>query len=56
MNSIQKFSLEERVVGLNSSCALSLSLAHDVLQDFDDSDNCGVILFVGIDYFNAFCN
>ncbi len=56
MNSIQKFSLKERVVGLNSSCALSLSLTHDVFQDFNDSDNYGLIFFVRIDDFNAFCN
>jgi hypothetical protein len=56
VNSIQKFSLEERVVGLDSSCALSLGLTHDVLQDFDHSDYYGVVFFVRADDFNALSN
>ena len=43
-------------MGLYSSCALSLRLTHDVFQDFDNSDNYGLIFFVRIDDFNAFSN
>jgi len=53
VDAIQELPLEKRVVRSHTCSTLSLSLTHDVLQNFDYSENYSIIFFVFLDDFHA---
>ena len=46
MNAVQQFSLEKSIVWSHTSCTLSLSFKHNVLQDLDGSYNDSLVSII----------